>query len=77
MAIFYPKSKADRRAIEKEYSKPRRILTKFLNELPPEINGLIKRQQIGWEANILTELMTLTEGFERTSKQDHKINPLR
>lgn len=33
----------------------------FVNELSPEISGLIKRQKTGWEATGLTELMTILE----------------
>lgn len=43
-----------------------------VNELSPEICGLIKRQKRGWEAIGLTELVTIAEHFERTLDRDHK-----
>lgn len=44
----------------------------FVNELSAEISRLIKRQKRGWEAIILTELVTIAEHFERTLDQDYK-----
>lgn len=46
-----------------------------VNELSPEICGLIKRQKRGWEAIGLTELVTIAEHFERTLDRDHKQRP--
>lgn len=44
----------------------------FVHGLSLEISGSIKRQEIGWEATTLPELMTIAEYFESTLEQDHK-----
>jgi len=70
-----PRSKADLKPQSKNFPNPERILKSFLNGLPPDIRGLIKRQKIEWEAIVATELQTTAEHLERTLKQDCKESP--
>lgn len=44
----------------------------FVNVLSLEISGLIKRQNIEWEATSLNELVTIAKHFDRTLGQDYK-----
>lgn len=77
---FTPWSKAKLRAVVREFSNQGGSSNVFVNELSPEIGGLLKRKKIGGESICLAELMIVTSTLKglwnKTVNRVHQVSDL-